>query len=185
MMYSYRIVAIGDIHVELNLLNLAFEWISKNSIDAVIQTGDICNARLLPKDANLAQILNQADSTFDIFKSSNKLINFVPGNHDPIEIGSKYVSDTIINRHSNSGYLFNYKITGIGGSHSVPSQLIGKTVPFIESSLDHIYDLADLDYVGKRIIDDFEYYIHSDIIKNYDYLFPCDILITHTPALIE
>ena len=180
-----RILACGDIHLELKLFNEVLELVKNEKIDLLILPGDFCNARALDSDAKVNDFLLQANPLVKILEKIDIPIFFVLGNHDPVELGPILSNNPFVsNLHGRRIRWNNYVFGGIGGSHMVPPQLLKLTIPFIERGFSQeIYDKG-FKLTRKISSDNTSIFLYSNVPKMYQDAFPCDILITHTPPLL-
>jgi Icc-related predicted phosphoesterase len=182
----YKIIGCGDVHAEFDLLDQVLKRGYKEDIDLIIFTGDFCDGRKLSENANVSDFLNQIEPIFDIFRSCKIPVFFVLGNHDPLELSMDLQKiNSVIDLH-NSKIIWNkYSIGGIGGSHYVTPQLLNLTVPFSEGIFPQKIQIDNFEFVKEIQMDDFPFYIHSNVQVLYDHIFPCDIFVSHTPPLLN
>ena len=152
----------------------------------VVMTGDFCNGRVLPRNATEKEFVSQSNPIIDLLREFRDIKGrFVLGNHDPIKITDHLTKlPHLMDIHGLNTNFGDYKVGGIGGSHKVTPQLLYKTLPFPEGYFpDLIDEFPDLEYL-RKINNPRAPYVYSSVHKLYDTVFPCDILVSHTPPLL-
>ncbi len=186
VMSSFKIIACGDIHAEYDLFELVLKKALDEKADLLVLTGDFCDGRKLPSDAAVEDFIKQAEPIKRLLTKTPIQTFFVFGNHDPLELSSTLeIHSQIIHNHGKKINWNNYMIGAIGGSHSVTPQLLNETFSFPEgifpNIIEHDPNLEHLRTFQKK---GFSFYLHSGVHIQYKSLFPCDILVTHTPPLL-
>ncbi|MHA2245393.1 MAG: metallophosphoesterase family protein [Candidatus Hodarchaeales archaeon] len=186
-MSSLKITVIGDIHAQLSLLSSALKKAIDIDSNYVVLTGDFCNGRVLARNATEKDFFTQINTIIDLLKEYKDLkVRFLLGNHDPIKITDKLTKlPHLMDIHGLNTNFGNYKVGGIGGSHKVTPQLPNKTLLFPEGYFpDLIDDFPDVEYI-RKINNPGAPYLYSSVHKLYNTIFPCDILVSHTPPLLD
>lgn len=183
-MTSIKFFALGDIHADFDLLSKALEQARREMADFVVLAGDLCDGDSLPSDASVEAFINQVEPLQGILVSAQLPVFFVPGNHDPLELLDVLNRPGITSLHDKKVEWEPYQLGGIGGSHFVTPQLAGKTVPFPEGNfpmqLNENPKIKHLrTFEGEKAP-----FLYSGVHLLYQHVFPCDVLITHTPALL-
>jgi len=182
---SLKFLACGDLHLNFDLLESALTHAQEEKVDFVILTGDIANGEKLSEAAESMDFLQQIEPIYDILNRFPLFVYFVPGNHDPCELTEllpiRSRNKKIKSLHGTKVYHDYFCLGGIGGSHYVVPQLIGKTVPFPEGCFPELVDIPRLEHLY-TLSQKVPRYIYSGVHSMYrNTVFPCDILITHTP----
>ncbi len=184
-MVSANIGACGDLHADYDLLDVFLKKALEEKVDVILLPGDFCNGRTLPDDATNQDFIDQFEPFNKIFAKTTLPIFFILGNHDPIELVNE------LDPHQHIKYIHGinvewngYKVGGIGGSHYVTPQLQNKTVPFPEGRFPILFNnTPDLEHLATTHHENAPY-LYSGVHLMYDKVFPCDILISHTPPLL-
>ncbi|MFX1513466.1 MAG: metallophosphoesterase [Promethearchaeota archaeon] len=182
---AVKIFACGDIHADYDLLSRFVEEALEREVQLLIFAGDICNGRKLPCNTNVLDFIIQAEPITKILAEIAFPIFFVLGNHDPIALADELTRyPQIKDIHGKQIEWNGYRIGGIGGSHYVTRQLQSRTIPFPEGNFPYLFDNTD-DFEHLRTIhSNNSPYIYSGVHLLYNKIFPCDVLITHTPPLL-
>lgn len=176
----------GDIHLNTDLLLRAFSLAQETKIDLIIFVGDFCEGAKLPETASSSDFLRQAQLVIELIKKITIPIFFVLGNHDPPELATKldqiyHLTDL----HDQNIDFHNYKFAGIGGSHFIVPQLVNNTLPFLEGIFPAVIDIGpNLEHVRTLTRNGVTQYIYSGVHIQYQDLFPCDVLVSHTPPML-
>lgn len=184
-MESYKILACGDIHLELELVKLVINLAQNNKVDLILLTGDFCNGRGLADNATVSDFLKQAKPLIKLLETIKIPIFFVLGNHDPTDLGPQLTEHSqLTDLHTKTVSWNNYTFGGIGGSHYVTPQLEGKTLPFLEGIFSEKVEMPEFEYIRTIQKMNTPIYIHSGVHVTFKMVFPCDVFITHTPPLL-
>ena len=184
-MTPFKVLACGDVHANVELLGRAFKLAGEEKVDLIIFSGDFCSGDDLPDSASSNDFVNQAKPIIDAIANLKLSIFFVLGNHDPSILASKiHIYSHVIDLHGQRIHWNNYQFSGIGGSHFIIPQLRKQTLPFLEGSFPEPIDTpTQFSHVRTIVNGEFPQYIYSSVQLMYQDLFPCDILISHTPPL--
>ncbi|MFX0210422.1 MAG: metallophosphoesterase [Candidatus Hodarchaeota archaeon] len=184
-MVLVKIGVCGDPHADYELFEIFLNKALAKHIDLLILPGDFCNGRTLPDDATTQDFIDQLEPINTLLAKISTPIFFILGNHDPIELAETLsLHRHIKNIHGKNVDWNGYIIGGIGGSHYITPQLQNKTVPFPEGRIPFLFNNTPyLEYL-KTTHHKNDPYLYSGVHLMYDKIFPCDILISHTPPLL-
>lgn len=183
-----KILACGDVHLNVNLLVRAYEIAQEEEVNLVLLVGDFCSGEMLPDTATPEDFITQAKPIIDTLERIEIPTFFVLGNHEPSILTPRLDSlSNVTDIHGRRLQLNDYWISGIGGSHSVVRQLVRKTLPFLEGILPELEGVEPpkgLECVRTVMFNHVTHNIYSSVQTMYQDVFPCDILVTHTPPLL-
>lgn len=122
---SLRILGIGDIHGEINILSKMMLGVVSLKPDLIVHIGDIGSDVLGPRNKNAEFATkvysSSVKSVFSILETLDIPIYFVPGNHDleNIDYSSPLVFNCDLLAKGKLVKVSNWSIWGIGGSNEV------------------------------------------------------------------
>lgn len=130
-----KLLAIGDLHYELDALTRLVQWASEEEIDGVFITGDLASYHQItshqscPNKQQADQLYaKQVNAIFDTLALIDAPIFFVPGNHDLPSVSPELRDTTkrnpfnldLFTNHQVIRFQDQFAVFGIGGSTYTP-----------------------------------------------------------------